>query len=119
MAKAIKKPSVRGLLKLLGETPIKIVERAILDGKIVTGYCKDEDEDGRDDKIYVGLQGNRAWSKADSVVLTVIHELVHIHSDKHTESQARQWETEFFRSPRLREAVLVRLLNIILFEKKK
>src|SRR5213594_2727224 len=107
MAKAKKKPTIRRLLKLLETTPIKIVKRATLGGQLVSGYCND-------DGIFVGLQGNRNWSKADSVVLTVIHELVHEDDERHSESEARMWEAEFLKSAKLREAVMVRVLNVVL-----
>jgi uncharacterized protein YdaT len=87
------------------------VDKAMLDGRTVDGYS-----DG--DAIVIGLFNARNWSRADSLVVTIIHELLHMHNEAHSEHQVRRWETEFFKSRVMREAVLIRLLNIVLFKEE-
>jgi len=104
-----RKPTVPGLIRLLADTPIEVMEKAIVDGRAVDGFCR---EDGT---IVIGLFGAKQWSRADSLVVTTIHELIHTHDDDLAEKTVRQMETEFFKSRVLREAVLMRLLNVVLF----
>lgn len=102
-----KRPNLKSLLKALEETPIKVVERATVEGEAVYGYCDGE-------SITIGVQGHRDKG-ADSLIQTVIHELVHIHDENHTEREAYKWELVFFRSRALREAVAIKLLDVVVF----
>lgn len=113
-------PSTATLLKLLSNIRLRIVEAAtipvhgpdheIIRRRIVRGYALPENM-----LIVLSKRHHRGWAKADDMVLTFIHELLHVAVPKASERWVRAHEMVLYKDPVLREAVAIRMLNELIF----
>jgi hypothetical protein len=108
------------MLQLAESTDIRVVERA---------YAEEDDDEGNKKRVYargtydyktkilsVGRRKHRTIAKADDLILTTIHELLHAATGQNvSERWVAKHDLEFYKMPELREKVAVRLLNILLF----
>jgi hypothetical protein len=108
MAAKGKRVTVKGLVKAIEDTPLKVVERARVEGKDVYGFY-----DG--DSITVGIQGCRASGRANKLILTLVHEALHAYNEKLSEAAVESLTLVFFKSMKVREAASVKLINVVLF----
>lgn len=102
------RPAIRELIELVDDIPIVIARRTRLEGQPVLGHYDGE-------TITLGVEGHRKTGQADQLIQTVIHELIHAHNENHTEKQIKVWELQYFKNQELREAVLLRIVNVAFF----
>lgn len=110
-------PSPTTLLKLLESLPIRVVERATVEGEDGSRYTVRGYLDKNQKEIVVGKTYTRSWGGADDVVQVVIHELLHAAVPAASEAWVKRKDMQFFKIPELREAVAIRLLDLVMFGK--
>ncbi len=108
------------MLALLENINVRIVERATVaeqdsDGevirrRVVRGYASPQDKE-----VVVGKRHHRGWAKANDMILTFIHELLHVAVPQASERWVRAHEMELFKDAALREATALKMLNSLLF----
>jgi hypothetical protein len=112
----MKPPTVRQLLGVIPSLEVRVVKKAMKDGQAVAGHIDDT-------VVTLSLAEAKKWSRADSLVTTLIHEATHAYfakdypgpASRPEESTTRRWEMALFKSRVLREAALVRIVNATLF----
>ncbi len=112
------KPRIDRLKSAIDETTIHIYERTkepFKQGdewvyKTVRGAY-----DPSTDRIKIGKVLHRKWAGADDMIMSLIHESIHVARPTWPERLVRQMEAHFFKSLALREHAAVRLLNVTLF----
>lgn len=118
MASRLPRPSIETLKKILAATNLRVVERATMESERKDGTLRRVTVRGTYDPatstITVGKRLHSKWG-SDDVVATVIHELLHRALPHASEQWVYRHEMEYFKNVELREAVAVRLLNVIFY----
>lgn len=107
-------PTIPTVRKAILVTPVKIVgsHRLVSRGRRREHFGS---YDHRPVLITLGKRKNRAWGQADEMVGTLIHEALHRLRPTWREPVVRQMEKRYAHSRVLREAALLKILNVVLF----
>lgn len=112
------KPTIQELIRALDQLEIAIYERVSVPGRERGRWVRKGVRgayDPESDRVRIGRKYHRAWSGADEMVATTIHEALHSARPSWPERLVRQLEMHYYKSRALRERAAVRLLNVLVF----